>query len=428
MNSFIDLGISEHIAKALAEKNITQPTEIQQKAIPVLLKDQNDFIGLAQTGTGKTAAFGLPLLHHIDVKQQHIQALVLAPTRELGQQIATQLAMFSKHMARVTVQAVYGGAPIGPQMRALKRPTHVVVATPGRLIDLVERRAIDLSRVSHLVMDEADEMLNMGFQPAIKQILSFLPKEKSIWLFSATMPQEIKGLVHKYMDKDHVQVKLNPNNVVNQNIAHQYSICPSDGKQSALQELLNTDTSQRGIVFCRTKAGVQKLALSLERNGFQADALHGDLTQAKRDKVMRRFKSQQLQVLIATDVASRGIDVKDLHYVVHFNLPEQTEYYTHRSGRTARAGKKGISLCLVTPQELNRVKQIARELKIEFTQQKGPNKEAIEKRRVVEWANKTAATSPLPRASAALAQIAEDMFAALSKEELIAKLVAYQVR
>lgn len=424
LTPFTNLGIDKSIAQVLSENGITQPTEIQKKAIPILLKGKNDFIGLAQTGTGKTAAFGLPLLQHINTKQQGIQALVLSPTRELGQQISNQFALFSKHLPHITTRALYGGVPMGPQMRALKRPPHIVVATPGRLIDLVERRAIDLSRVTRLILDEADEMLNMGFKPAINQILSFLPREKAIWLFSATMPQEITRLVHQYMAKDYVKVEISPQKLVNQNIKHQYTVCSADSKQSVLQIFLNADKSKRGIIFCRTKAGAQKLAQNLMRSGVHTDSLHGDLSQSKRDQVMRKFKNQQqLQVLVATDVAARGIDVQDLHYVVHYNLPDQLEYYTHRSGRTARAGKSGVSFSLVTPQEVKHIRQIARSLGVQLHQVEGPNKEGIDKRRLMEWVDKMVVTSPSSRTSTALVLLAEEAFAGFSKQELIARLV-----
>ena len=412
------------MVQALTENNITHPTEIQQKAIPILLQGQRDFIGLAQTGTGKTAAFGLPLLHHINTKQQYVQALVLSPTRELGQQIAHQLALFAKYLPQLAIRAMYGGVPLEPQVRALKKPTHIVVATPGRLIDLVARQAVDLSHVTHLIVDEADEMLNRGFQPAINQILSFLPHEKAVWLFSATIPQEIKQLVHKYMAKDHVQVRVSPENVVNQNIAHQYMVCPPDAKPSILQTFLSADKHQQGIIFCRTKAATQRLAPRLARSGLCVDALHGDLSQSRRDKVMKRFKGRQLQALIATDVAARGIDVKDLQYVIHYNLPEQLEYYTHRSGRTARAGKQGRSLCLATPQEVKKVKQIARALGLQFQQLEGMSREGIDKRRLLEWVKKVMAASP-SSANPALVQLAEEGFEGLSKQALITKLVAH---
>ncbi|XWN35633.1 MAG: DEAD/DEAH box helicase [Roseivirga sp.] len=427
LTSFNDLGIASNIAKALTENNILQPTEIQKKAIPILLQGQQDFIGLAQTGTGKTAAFGLPLLQHIDVQQQHVQALVLAPTRELCQQIAQQLKLFSRHMPRLTLQAVYGGVPIGPQIRALRKPPHLVVATPGRLIDLVQNRAIHLARVSNLVLDEADEMFSMGFQQAIDQILSFVPRDKAFWLFSATMPQEIKRLVNRYMAQDHAQVQVNPENVVNRNIEHQYMVCPATAKQDALQLFLNTDRSKRGVIFCRTKAATEKLAKKLMSTGLQVDALHGDLSQSRRNRVMQAFKNHQLQALVATDVAARGIDVKDLHYVVHYNLPDQLEYYTHRSGRTARAGKKGLSLCIVTPQEVRDVKRLARTLGLQFQQQDIPDRTALDRRRLAVWVEQVMAASPLPQISSELLHMAEEAFAGLSKEELIAQLVAHWV-
>lgn len=428
MTSFNDLGINSHIVQALAENNITQPTEIQQKAIPTLLEGQRDFIGLAQTGTGKTAAFGLPLLHHINTKQPHTQALVLSPTRELGQQIAHQLALFSKHLPHIAIRAVYGGTPLESQIRSLRKRPHIVVATPGRLIDLVGRRAIDLRQVTHLVLDEADEMLNMGFQPAINKILSFLPQEKTTWLFSATMPQEIKRLVNQYMAKDHAQVKISPSNIVNQNIEHQYIVCPSDAKQTALQTFLGADKQKQGIIFCRTKATAQRLAQKLAQDGMRADSIHGDLSQNQRDRVMKSFKAGHLQALVATDVAARGIDVKDLPYVIHYNLPEQLEYYTHRSGRTARAGNKGISLCLVNSQEVKRVKQISRELGLQFRQIEGPNREGLAKQNLLAWIDKVMAASAKSRSNKELVQLAEDAFESISKEELITKLVANVAR
>ena len=426
MTSFTDLGLHASLVRALEDNNIVQPTEIQEKAIPILLEGERDLVGLAQTGTGKTAAFGLPLLQHIQARNHHTQALVLAPTRELGQQIARQLVLFSQHLAQIAIRAVYGGTPLEPQIRSLRRPPHVLVATPGRLIDLVGRNAVDLTQVKYLILDEADEMLNMGFQPAIDRILSFLPTQKSLWLFSATMPQEIKRLVNQYMARDHVQVKISPKNIVNENIQHQYMVSPHEAKQDVLKTFISEAREQRGIIFCRTKATVQRLADNLARHGLKVDALHGDLSQNKRDKAMRRFKSNQLQALVATDIAARGIDVKDLHYVIHYNLPEQLEYYTHRSGRTARAGKQGISLCLVSPQEVRQIKQIARTLSIQFQQLDIPNREGLDKLRLQEWAQKLINTSS-SRITPTLLHTLEKAFEGLSKQELIAKLVAHVV-
>lgn len=374
MNSFHDLGLCDSIVRALAENNIVTPTEIQQKAIPHLLSGQKDLLGLAQTGTGKTAAFGLPLLQHIQSQKRGVQAVVLAPTRELGLQIAQQMISFSKHLPHVFVRAVYGGTPIIPQIKALRKPPQIMVATPGRLIDLVERRAINLSQVTHLVLDEADEMLNMGFQPAIQQIFSFLPDSKSVWLFSATMAPGIKRLAQKYMDQDHIQVKVDARNVVNKNITHQYMVCSATSKQGVLCSVLKSSEDQQSIIFCRTKAAAQKLAYRLADQGMSADSLQGDLSQSKRDRVMRRFKNKQIQVLVATDVAARGIDVQDLQYVIHYNLPDQLEYYTHRSGRTGRAGKQGISLSLLAPQEVKQMRKIAQELDLDFQRVEVPQR------------------------------------------------------
>ncbi len=425
LTNFTDLGLAPTIVRALDANEITQPTEIQEKSIPTLLTGEQDFIGLAQTGTGKTAAFGLPLLQHINVRQRDVQGLVLAPTRELGQQIAHQLELFSKHLTRLNIEAVYGGVALGPQIRRVKNRPHILVATPGRLIDLVERGVVDLGQVSHLVLDEADEMLNMGFQPAIDQILSFLPSEKAIWLFSATMPEAIKRLVHRYMRQGYAQVKVSPQNVVNRNIEHQYVVCSAEDKREVLQLLLSQDTTKRGIIFCRTKATAKNLAHRLSTQGVHVDALHGDLPQSKREGVMKKFKALRLQALVATDVAARGIDVKDLHFVYHYNLPEQLEYYTHRSGRTARAGKQGTSLCLVAPHEVRRVRHIARTLGLQFRELPAPHRGNLDKRRLMEWVQKVMDTPPSARATPALLRAAEEAFEGVTKQALIAKLVAH---
>lgn len=375
--AFTDLGVSQSIAQALAEHNITQPTEIQRKTIPSLLAGKKDFIGLAQTGTGKTIAFGLPLLQHIHEQQKGVQALVLAPTRELVQQIARQLSLFSRSLPRVVVRAVYGGTPLAPQINTLRRVPQILVATPGRLVDLVERKVIRLGHVTSLVLDEADEMFSMGFQPTIHQIISFLPREKSIWLFSATMPRAVGRLVHEYMAKDHVQVEISPRSVVNPNIEHKYLVCAPDTKQNSLRTLLNTFPDKLSLIFCKTKATTQRVAQNLTKQGMRVGALHGDLSQNRRDKVMRSFKNRQIQALVATDVAARGIDVKRLYYVIHYDLPTQFEYYTHRSGRTARAGNKGVSVCLVTRQELKTVRRISKVLGIHFKSLQSTTKEGV---------------------------------------------------
>jgi len=365
LKTFSDLGISDTFVKALTENKILMPTEIQVKAIPFLLEKGTDFIGQAQTGTGKTAAFGLPLLQAIDPDLDKIQALILSPTRELGQQIAKQLFRFTKYIPKkIFIESVYGGARIQEQINALRRPTHIVVATPGRLIDLLEQKALSLSYIKTVVLDEADEMLSMGFKQELDSILQQTTGKKATWLFSATMPQEIKSIINTYMSPNAFRIEVDKKNVINRNIDHQYVICDVDEKLDILLHFLKSQGANRGIVFCRTKAGAQTLAQQLADKNIPADAIHGDLMQKERDKVMRAFKNKKLKILIATDLAARGIDVANLSYVVHFQLPEKIEYYTHRSGRTARAGNKGLSLCLINNTELEDLKVIERNLSI----------------------------------------------------------------
>jgi ATP-dependent RNA helicase DeaD len=371
LKTFSDLGISDTFLKALKENNIITPTEIQEKAIPFLVQQGTDFIGQAQTGTGKTAAFGLPLLQAIDPDSDKVQALILSPTRELGQQIAKQLFVFTKYVPKkIFVESVYGGPRIEEQIRALKRPTHIVVATPGRLIDLLERKAISLSYVKTIVLDEADEMLSMGFKKELDAILQVANSSRATWLFSATMPQEIKNIIKAYMSPSAYRVEVDKKNIVNKNIEHKYVVCDVEEKLPILLHFLKTQGANRGIVFCRTKAGAQTLAAELLDKDIPAGAIHGDLLQKERDKVMRAFKNKKLKILVATDLAARGIDVDNLSYVVHYQIPEQLDYYTHRSGRTARAGNTGLSLSLVNNSEINDLKLIERSLSITFTRVK----------------------------------------------------------
>ncbi|TVZ55020.1 ATP-dependent RNA helicase DeaD [Lutibacter sp. Hel_I_33_5] len=372
MSTFSALGINKDYIKSIKELGISTPSEIQEKAIPVLLNTKTDFIGLAQTGTGKTAAFGLPILHHIDDKKDEIQALILSPTRELVQQIKKQLFKFTKYVdTKIFVEAVYGGEKIDRQINNLKRTTHVVVATPGRLIDLIERGEIDIKNIKNLVLDEADEMLSMGFKQDLNRILKYTTsEERNTWLFSATMPEEIQKIIKTYMDPNASRVEINRNSLVNENIRHQFTRTTIKGKTAAIITFLETRQTQRGIIFCRTKAGAQSLNAQLLEEGFSTGALEGDMQQRDREKVMRAFKNESIQYLISTDVSARGIDVRDLNFVIHHQLPEQLEYYTHRSGRTARAGKTGISIAFVLPSEIERIHEIQKELNIKFTEVK----------------------------------------------------------
>jgi ATP-dependent RNA helicase DeaD len=368
LKNFKELGVRKDLIEGLDELGILVPTEIQSEVIPVLLNNDTDLVGQAQTGTGKTAAYGLPLLQRIDASNKKIQALVLCPTRELGQQVAKQLFKFTKYSERIFTESVYGGEQIDKQINALKRPTHIVVATPGRLIDLVNRKAIDIRNVSTVVLDEADEMLSMGFKKELDEILSGLTGAKNKWLFSATMPHGIKQIVNEHLSIDAYRIEVSGKNVVNKNIDHQYLICEEEDKLPVLLQFLKAAHKDRGLIFCKTKAATQKLALQLKAKNIAADSIHGDLKQKERDKAMRAFKNESLQVLVATDLAARGIDVDGLAFVVHYQLPDKEEYYTHRSGRTARAGKDGTSLCLVTTREVKQLRYFEKALSIAFSQ------------------------------------------------------------
>lgn len=426
MSDFSSLGLSDDILKALPELGIETPTEIQQKTIPYLIENQSDFIGLAQTGTGKTAAFGLPLLENIDADSPHVQALVLAPTRELCQQIENQLKLFSKYQKGIKSLAVFGGANIVGQIKDLKKPHQVVVATPGRLIDLANRKAIKLDQIEYLILDEADEMLNMGFKEELDKILSFTPDFKITWLFSATMPNEIKRIVKEYM-VDPKEVRISAKNIVNTNIAHQYVVVKSTDKKEVLRRYLDSDGGLKGILFTRTKIDAQKLSDDLGREGYRVDSLHGDLSQNQRDRVMGKFKSNALQLLIATDVAARGIDVDNLTHVFHYALPDQLEYYTHRSGRTARGGKSGISLAITTKRDSRRLGFLAKDLKISFEKVDVPTTTEIVSQRLKRWTDTLPESADLQEEHAPELATAVESLEAYSKEELIKILIDGQL-
>lgn len=360
-STFAALGLDEGILQSIAALGFTTPTPIQEKAIPVLIQGTRDFVGLAQTGTGKTAAFGLPLLQLVSRDQKHPQALVICPTRELCLQISTDLKNFRSKKMPIGIAAVYGGASIGEQIRELKKGVQVVVATPGRLIDLIERKAIDLEHIEYVVLDEADEMLNMGFQDDIEFILKNTPNRQSTWLFSATMPPEIKKVSKRYMESP-FEITIGKVNSGNANIDHQYYNTQHVNRYETLKRIIDFNPGIYGIIFTRTKADAQGITEQLIREGYDIEALHGDLTQQQRDKVMGRFREKSIQLLIATDVAARGIDVQGITHVINYELPDDSEVYTHRSGRTGRAGRSGISLSIVTPREVQRVRQIERML------------------------------------------------------------------
>ena len=369
MSTFSALGIRKEYIQGLNELGIKIPSEIQENAIPILIKNNTDFVGLAQTGTGKTAAFGLPILHNIVTEKDEIQALILSPTRELVQQIKKQLFKFTKYCEdKIFLEAIFGGEKIDIQINKLKRTTHVVVATPGRLVDLIERGDIDISNIKTLVLDEADEMLSMGFKQDLNRILKFTTGERNTWLFSATMPEEIQRIIKIYMDANSPRVEINKSSLVNDNIRHQFIKTTIKQKTNDIISYIEKRGTERGIIFCRTKLGVQNLCHQLKEEGFSVGALEGDMQQRDREKAIRAFKNESTQYLISTDVSARGIDVRGLEFIIHHQLPEQLEYYTHRSGRTARAGKTGNSIAFILPSELEKIHEIQKELKIKFTE------------------------------------------------------------
>ena len=363
--TFQELGLKKELLSAVTKIGFVNPTPIQEQAIPYLLEQQGDLVGLASTGTGKTAAFGLPMLNQIDLDEQYTQGLVLCPTRELCIQITNDLINFSENLDGVNIVPVYGGTDIVKQIRQVERGAHIIVATPGRLIDLIERKKVKLHGINVVVLDEADEMLNMGFKDELDQILAFTPKEKKTWLFSATMPKAVRDIAQNYMTDPH-ELTLGERNAGNANIEHQYAIVKEKDKYLALKRVLDFHPDIFGLVFCRTKMDTQEVADNLVRDGYNAGALHGDLNQAQRDRMMAKFRQRHIRILVATDVAARGIDVSDITHVLHYNLPDEAAFYTHRSGRTARADKKGISIALLGPREASRVPQLERMVRAPF--------------------------------------------------------------
>ena len=365
MNAFESIGLKQELLQSITDMGFTTPTPIQEQAIPVLLSGTMDFVGLAQTGTGKTAAFGLPLLQLINPADKFPQALIVCPTRELCLQITNDLQDFKKYLKGVNAEAVYGGASITMQIRNLRQGVQIVVATPGRLIDLIERKAIDLQKVKYVVLDEADEMLNMGFRDDIDFVLKNTINRESIWLFSATMPPEVRAISKNYMTTPK-EITVGKKNSGNVNIDHQYYVSSAQYRYETLKRLIDFNPGMYGIIFTRTKADAQEISERLSKNGYDIEALHGDLTQQQRDKVMGRFRSKTLQLLIATDVAARGIDVDGVTHVINYELPDDMEVYTHRSGRTARAGKSGICISICHTRELFKIKQLERMINARF--------------------------------------------------------------
>jgi len=423
---FSTLGLSAPILKALGELNIVEPTEIQQKTIPLLLSETHDIVGLAKTGTGKTAAFGLPLLQLINPESTAVQAVILVPTRELGQQIVRNLESFAKYIPNISIASICGGTPIKPQIERLKEGAQIAVATPGRLIDLIQRKAIDLKTTEYLVLDEADEMIAI-LKEGLDEIVAELPKKRRTLLFSATLPGAIKQLVQNYLNKNVVQISANMETVGNEGIDHEYIVVDPIEKLEVLMHFLNSRDGERGIIFCKTKAAVNKLAKNLAINKFSSGALHGSLTQGIRDRIMEQFREGHINILVATDLAARGIDVKEISYVINYHLPDTYENYVHRSGRTARAGAKGLSLTVLQQEEVFEIADFERELGIKFSEFKKPTAASLEENNMLLWAKQIFKTKPNHDLSAELKTKVKTVFHHLTKEELIEKLMASYV-
>jgi ATP-dependent RNA helicase DeaD len=411
--------------KAVAELGFTQPTPIQQKAIPVLLSGTKDLIGLAQTGTGKTAAFGLPLLQLVDAGKKIPQALIICPTRELCMQIVNEMELFKKHTTGIQVVAVYGGTSISQQIRDIRRGIQIVVATPGRLIDLIERKAINLAEIRYVVLDEADEMLNMGFQEDIEFILQNTPQRDSTWLFSATMPPEIRKVSKQYMQQP-VEITVGKMNTANKNVDHQYFVTSAQHRYESLKRLIDFNPGMYAIIFTRTKADAQEIAGRLTREGYDIDALHGDLTQAQRNKVMDEFREKTLQLLIATDVAARGIDVQGITHVINYELPDDVEVYTHRSGRTGRAGKTGVCMSIVHTRETGRIRQIERMVQVPFHKLEIPTGKDVCRKQFFYFMDKLLQTDISHGDYETYIPMLQEKFADVTKEEVLKRVAALE--
>ncbi len=420
--TFEELGLRREVLKSLQELGFETPTPIQQEAIPHLLQEESDFVGLAQTGTGKTAAFGLPLITKVDERSKVPKGLVICPTRELCLQITNDLETFAKYI-NTNIVAVYGGSDIKRQMQTIKKGVSIVVATPGRLVDLSKRKAIDLSEVEWVVLDEADEMLNMGFKEDIDAILSHTPQYKNVWLFSATMPQGVAEIAKNYME-DPLEISIGHKNQTNENIEHIYFTVAEKDRYLALKRLIDYNPNIYGLIFCRTRRETAEVADKLGRDGYSAEPLHGDLSQAQRDHVMRRFRDRSIQLLVATDVAARGIDVDDITHVINYKLPDEIENYTHRSGRTARAGKHGESLVLINPREAQKIKAIERQIRTTFTRGLIPDPKSICEIQLMRLVDKVITTEVKETDISEFLPMILEEFDGLTKEEVIKRFVS----
>lgn len=418
-----DLGIIKKLQNALTDLEISVATDIQEQVIPIILDETEDLVALAKTGTGKTAAFGLPLLQLVDVENSNFQTLILSPTRELSQQIYNNLKEFGKYLPEVSIVLLSGGNSVKSQIEELKSPTHIVVATPGRFLDLMEKSALEIKSLKNLVLDEADEMFQ-ALKEDLMPILKSLPKNRRTYLFSATMPGELKDIVHNYMSKSAVSIHSDMEVIGNESIDHQYIVVDPIEKLDVLLHFLNSQEGGRGIIFCKTKAAVNKLAKNLAIRKISSGALHGSLTQGIRDRIMEQFREGYIDILVATDLVARGIDVKELAYVVNYHLPDTHEAYVHRSGRTGRAGAKGLSMTIIQQEEVKEIADFEKELGIHFKPIKKANAEAIEWNNTLVWAKKVFKTKPNREIPEEVKQQVKTIFHHLTKEELVDKVLS----
>ncbi|ATA88658.1 DEAD/DEAH box helicase [Capnocytophaga stomatis] len=424
MNSFKQLGLNEPIIKAIDDMGFENPSEIQQKAIPSLLSEDTDMVALAQTGTGKTAAFGFPLLQKINADSRETQGLILSPTRELCLQIASELKLYSKYIPKINVVAIYGGASIEEQARSVKKGAQIIVATPGRMQDMIRRNFVDISNIDFCVLDEADEMLNMGFYEDITSILSHTPETKNTWLFSATMPNEVAKIARQFMHKP-LEITVGTRNQASNSVRHEFYMVNGRHRYEALKRLADANPDIFSVVFCRTKKDTQSVAEKLIEDGYNAAALHGDLSQNQRDLVMKAFRAKQIQMLIATDVAARGIDVDDITHVIHYQLPDEIETYTHRSGRTGRAGKSGVSMVIIPKSEVKKIKAIEKIIQQPFELKKLPSGIEICEIQLYHLANNIKNVT-VDQAIEDYLPAINDVLQGVDREELIKKMVAVE--
>ena len=424
MNTFQDLGLNSDLLQAITDLGFEKPSEVQEKAIPILLNSETDLVALAQTGTGKTAAFGFPMLQKIDIDSRTTQGLILSPTRELCLQITNEMKQYGKYCKGLNVVAIYGGSSITDQARDVKRGAQIIVATPGRMKDMISRRLVDISKIQYAVLDEADEMLNMGFKEDITDILSHTPEDKNTWLFSATMPTEVARIAKKFMANPQ-EITVGHKNESTSNVSHEYFLVNSRDRYQALKRLADANPDIFSVIFCRTKRDTQKVAENLIEDGYSAGALHGDLSQNQRDIVMKQFRTNQIQMLVATDVAARGIDVDDITHVINYQLPDEIETYTHRSGRTGRAGKTGVSMVIVSKSEVRKIKSIERIINKKFELKEIPSGMEICEVQLMSLANKIHSTEINHEIDKYLENI-NGMFEDTSKDELIKKFFSVE--